>query len=292
MRMNRRMTVVAVCLGLLLAAAAYSQEQPAKYYRTVQFLKVPADSEQAYLEFLRTNTRRIVQLRMKSEEIVSWAVLKLVYEGSPAQDYNYLATVLHAGTPMDPSMDEQDQMFRQATGISRQEYNQKLMGLRTSAGSLLAEVEAAVPGSKQVEGNYISVTSWKITPMQGDAYTDYVRNFLLPLQTQNVKDGYSLGWAANRIIYPAGEKAPFDAVTATVHRDLASALKTMPPGERATRFSRLFPEISYVTFVDRGRAQRTRLRTELFKVMIADEASELTSGMPDERTTGTLAGTP
>ena len=66
----------------------------------------------------------------------------------------------------------------------------------------------------------------------------------------------------------------------------------MTPGERATRFSNIFPEISYVTFVDRGRAYRTRLRTELYKVMIADEASELTSGMPDERTTGTLAGTP
>jgi hypothetical protein len=157
---------------------------------------------------------------------------------------------------------------------------------------MLSRVEASVPGMQMREGNYVLLSRWKIEPQQGAAYSDYVQTMLQPLQIQNFKDGHHLGWTAGRLMYPGGGDAPFDVTIATVHKDLASAVTILPPGEMAARFAKAHPEKSYDTFMDRGRAVRRLVRTELLKVMIADQASEQTSSTPDRRTPGSIAGTP
>jgi len=288
--MIRRMMLCVACAGLSVAALA--QESPQTYYRTVQFLKVPANTEQAYLEFLRTNTRRILRVGMESGAVVNWSVLKLVYEGNSERAYNYVATALYAGPPVDFSVDEEEQMLRRATGISRQEYVQKISDLRTSVGSMLARMDAAVPGIQPKEGNYVSVTTWKLQAQQGDDYGDYVRTRLLPLQLENFKDGRHIGWSAGRVVYPSGADVEFDAVTAIIRMDLASAVQVPLAEERAAQFAKALPSENYAAFQDRGRSLRRRVRTELFKVMIVEAASEQTSATPDQRNQGTLAGTP
>jgi hypothetical protein len=60
----------------------------------------------------------------------------------------------------------------------------------------------------------------------------------------------------------------------------------------AARFAKAHPDQSYAKFGDRGRVVRRLVRTELLKVMIADDASQLTSSTPDRRTPGSVAGTP
>ena len=53
------------------------------------------------------------------------------------------------------------EMLHRATGISRQEYVQKISGLRTSVGSMLARMDAAVPGIQPKVGNFVSVTTFR-----------------------------------------------------------------------------------------------------------------------------------
>jgi len=293
MYMRRLGMLGVVCSVLLVMVAAALAQQPGPtVYRTALYMRVPADKESDYLEFVRTNTRKMIQLRMESGGVLSWALLKLVYEGSPALDYNYVATTLYAGPPTDLTEAERDQLFRRATGASYQEYQQKIAGLRTSVGSMLGSVQAFVPGTEMREGNYVSLSRWKIQPQQGAAYSDYLQTMLLPLQIQNFKDGHHVGWTAGRLMYPGGGDAPFDVTIATVHKDLASAVTIPSPDEMAARFAKAHPDKSYDTFMDHGRAVRRLVRTELLKVMIADQASEQTSSTPDRRTPGAIAGTP
>lgn len=291
--MKKLQTGGVLCLVLLLAVTTGLAQQAAPTnYRTVQYLKVPADKESAYLDYLRTNARKIVQLRMKSGDVLSWAILKLVYEGSPALEFNYVATTVYAGPPADLSEQEQADLIQHATGMSYQEYQQQIGGLRTSVGSMLGSVEAMVPGTSMQEGNFIAVSRWKIQPMQEAAYDDFLLSTLLPLKVQDFKDGHNLGWTAGRTLYPAGGDSTFDATTATIHKDIASAVKMVTSEEKASRFAKAHPDESYEAFMDRDRAVRRLVRTELVKVMIAEQASQQTSSMPGQPDSGTLAGRP
>ncbi len=291
--MKRVTTGVVVCSLLLTAVStALAQQAASTNYRTAQYLKVPADKEAAYLEFLRTNTHKIYDIAMQSGDVVSWAVLKLVYEGSPALDYNYVATTLYSGPPIDLSTQQQDQIVRRATGLSLEEYLQMLSGLRVSIGSVLGSVEAVVPGTTMKEGNFVALTRWKIQPGQERAYSDFVKSMILPLHVQDLKDGYNLGWTAGRTMYPGGDQAPFDATCALIHKDLASAVKIMSPEQKEARFSKLYPGESYDAFTMRDQAVRRLVRTELLKVMIAEEASQQTTSLPKETQPSTLAGEP
>src|SRR5437879_7131263 len=128
--------------------------------------------------------------------------------------------------------------------MSFQEYNQKLNALRTNVGSILYRVEATAPGTQNKDGNYLAVTRWKITAGRGGDYGKYVTDMLLPLNSQAVKEGRSLGWSAARVVSPGGAEAPFNAVLSNTVKDQAAALPTIAPSPEVgqTRFAQVFPK--------------------------------------------------
>jgi len=82
------------------------------------------------------------------------------------------------GAPQAPNVAKRDELYRKVTGMSFQEYNQKLNALRTKVGSVLYRVEAAAPGTQTKDGNCLAVTRWKITAGRGGDYGNYVTNML------------------------------------------------------------------------------------------------------------------
>lgn len=71
-------------------------------------------------------------------------------------------------------MAKRDELYRKLTGMSFQEYTQKMNSLRTNVGSVLYRVEAAAPGSQAKDANYLAVTRRKITAGRGGDYGKYV----------------------------------------------------------------------------------------------------------------------
>jgi hypothetical protein len=112
-------------------------------------------------------------------------------------------------------------------------------------------------------------------------YGNFVQTMLLPLNSQAVKEGRSMGWTASRVVSPGGDAA-FDAVTSTTYKDLAAALPaTAPNADQAQmRFAKAFPGRSYSAFVDEGRALRRAVRTELVRVIINVERNGGNNGEP------------
>jgi hypothetical protein len=192
---------------------------------------------------------------------------------TPAINYNYAISVTFDGAPQTPNVVARDQLYRKSTGMSFQDYNQKVNALRTNVGSVLYRVEAATPGSQTKDGNYIAVTRWKITQGRGGDYGNYVTNMLLPLNSAAVKEGRSLGWSASRVVSPGGGNAPFNAVLSNTVKDLAAALPTTlpPPNQGQINFTKVFPGQNFATFNELGQALRTLVRTEMFEVMVAVE---------------------
>ena len=193
--MKRPLPILAAGLALLLGAAAALAQQPQRInYRVSNYFNVAPDKVGAMLDEARTSGRKLMQERIASgENITSWILLRTAYRGvTPALPYNYVISVTFAGAPQTPNAATRDKVYRGATGMSFQDYTQKVNALRTNIGSRLDRVEAMAPGSQTTDGNYIAVSRWKITQGRGGDYGNYVTNMLLPLNTLHADMGLSL----------------------------------------------------------------------------------------------------
>jgi hypothetical protein len=274
--MKRPLPLLAAGLALLLGSAVALAQQPQRInYRITNYFNVAPDKVGAMLDEARSSGRKLMQDRIAAgENITSWVLLRTAFRGvTPALPYNYAVSVSFDGAPQTPNVAARDQLYRKSTGMSFQDYNQKVNALRTNIGSRLDRVEALVPGSQIKDGNYQLVTRWKITQGRGGDYGNYVTNMLLPLNSLAVKEGRSLGWSASRVVSPGGPQVPFNAVLANTVKDLAAALPTTPgaPNQGQMNFTKVFPGQNFATFNDLGQALRTLVRTEMFEVMVAVE---------------------
>lgn len=279
--MTRQLTLLATGLALLIGPQAAPAQQPTKVqYRSTLYLNVPQEKIPAFLEHSRTVTRKVMQERLNSNDgLESWALLSLLYRGSPALEYNYAASSVFSGPPPEPNPTVRDQAIKKATGMSYPEYMQKVISLSTVTGSVLARVEGSAPGSQMKEGNVVRVVRWKIEPNQVVNYGPYIRD-VLAVQSQAVKEGAFLGWAAARVVSPGGPDTAYDAVTSFTHKDLASALQPGGIGSAAGQalFAKVHPQKSYTAYIDQGRAVRKAVRSELLRaVVVVDRPAGATS---------------
>src|SRR5438309_11658998 len=176
--MKRSNLLLAVGLAFLLASAAGLAQQSQRInYRVTNYFSVAPEKVAPMLEEARTTERKLMQQRIASgENIAYWVLLREAYRGIPASSYNYAISVTFDGAPQTPNAAKRDEVDRKVTGMSFQEYTQKLNTLRTNVGSVLYRVEATTPGSPAKDGNYIAVTRWKITAGRGGDYGNYVTN--------------------------------------------------------------------------------------------------------------------
>ena len=202
--MKRSHLFRSIGLALLLVAAVGWAQQPQHInYRITNYFSVAPEKVGAMLEEARTTERKLMQERITSgENITSWVLLREAYRGVPANSYNYAISITFDGAPQPPNVAKRDELYRKVTGMSFQDYTQKMNALRTNVGSILYRVEAAAPGSQTKDGNYLAVSRWKITAGRGGDYGNYVTNMLLPLNSLAVKEGRSLGWSAARVVSP------------------------------------------------------------------------------------------
>lgn len=269
--MNRIQSFLAAGVSLLLCSATVFAQQPGKInYRATTFIKIAPEKEAANLEFLKTSGMKLIQEEIKSGRFAGWALLRLTYSGLPAAEYNYTQAIAYDGAPPAPlSPAARDEMYRKATGMSYEQYQQKLMSFGTPVGTVLSRIEADVPGSQIAEGNYVRTIRWKIAPQRGADYGNYIQKMMQPLNARAMSDGQYIGWSAARTVYPGGEDAAYDATTSFTYKDLASAVPTTAPSADAgpAGFAKVFPNQSYTAFVDEGRAIRRAVRTDLWRVV-------------------------
>jgi hypothetical protein len=245
---------------LLVTAVGWAQQSEHINYRITNYFSVAPEKVATMLQESRTTERKLMQERIASgENITSWVLLREAYRGVPANSYNNAISITFDGGPQAPNVAKRDELYRKATGMSFQEYTQKLNALRTNVGSILYRVEATAPGTQNKDGNYLAVSRWKITAGRGGDYGNYVTNMPLPLNTQAVKEGRSLGWSAARVVSPGGAEAPFNAVLSNTVKDQAAALPTTAPSPEVAqaRFAQVSPKQNFAAFVEQGDALRS-----------------------------------
>jgi hypothetical protein len=264
--------IAALMMGTILVSAQQGQRV---VYQTVGFVNVAPDKTDAFIDFEKNTASKIIRERMKAEQILGWAVYQLAYRGQPASEYNFVAITSFSGPPSQAGQG----VVQQATGMSPDAVGAKARSLGTNVGNMLLRTEAGTAGFTTQEGNIATVVSWKITPQRGADYGRYIQTMQLPLNAQGVKDGRFLAWGASRVVSPGGGEAPYEALTYTFYKDLASSLPaTAPdPNQGQMQFTKVFPNQNFSAFVDQGRALRRNVRTQMFRI-VATAQRPATSG--------------
>jgi hypothetical protein len=262
-----------VLFGTLTGLFQLSQAQSAQQitYRAATFVKIAPEKEAAALEFARGAGVKLTQEAVNSGRMASFSLWRTAFAGV-GTDYNYIQVIEYNGPPpADLSPEARDQMYRKATGMSFQEYQQKLLSFGTPVGSTLSRIEAAVPGPAPAIGSYVQVIRWKITPQRGADYANYIQKKLQPLNALGAKEGRYLSWSASRSIFPGGNEAPYDATTSFIYKDLASILPATPGSadQAQVAFAKVFPGQNYSGYIDEGRQLRQTVRTELWRLVAA-----------------------
>jgi len=254
--------ILAVTLGTMMVSA---QQEQRIVYQTAGFANVAGNNTAAYIDSRKNILSKIIQERMKTEQILGWAVYQVVYRGMPASEFNFVTVTTFSGPPTQGAQG----VAEKATGMSAAELGAKLGPLATNVGNMLFRAEGGTGPLSLQEGNIVNTVSWKIAPQRGADYGRYIQTMQIPLNTQAVKDGRILGWVASRVVSPGGPDAPFNALTATVSKDLASTLPATPPGPNQGQmaFAKVFPNQNFSAFVDQGRAVRQAVRTQMLRVV-------------------------
>src|SRR5262249_30786945 len=204
-------------------------------------------------------------------KLTRYELRQVVYPGVNLPRYNYISAITFDGPPSEP---QQSPALR--------EYLQKLNALRTSVGTVLFRTVASTPGLNIKEGNYVSTLRSKIETGRAAEFFDLRSNLMLPVMAARVKEGAILGFSVSSVVFPGGTSAPWDAVSGTVYKDLASAVSAGPgsgggAAGNAALFAKVNPGKNYVAYVDSLRATSKLVRRELQRVIIAIDRSSLGS---------------
>ena len=256
------LVIATLMMGTIIMSA--QQGQRIAYY-TFGFANVAGNNTAAYIDFQKNTVRKIIQERMKTEQILDWSVNQVIYRGLPESQYNFVTVTGFSGPPTQAGQG----VVQTATGMTAADLAAKFGPLATNVGNELTRGEAGTAPVAIQEGNVVTVVSWKIAPQRGADYGRYVQTMLLPLNAQGVKDGRFLAWGAVRVVSPGGGDAPVDAMTATFYKDVASALPSTPPNanEGQMNFTKAFPNQNFSAFVDQGRDVRRNVRSEMWRVV-------------------------
>ena len=179
------------CSLLLCTVTVFAQQSGKVNYRSTTFVKIAPEKEAAMQDFVRDQWDETDSGRDKLRSVRSSASFRISYSGIPAADYNYLQAINYDAAPpalLNPAA--RDQMYRKATGMSYQEYEQKLMSFGAPVGTVCpAWSQLTAPGSQMTEGNYVRTIRWKITSQRGADFGNYIQKMMQPLERRRHEGG-------------------------------------------------------------------------------------------------------
>lgn len=266
--------VVLLSLTAFFAAAetAAAQQTTDRFLTTIS-VKVAPGKEDAFTEFYKTGagSKSIRARQQANPRAVRWTLLRLVYPGDPAPEANFLISTVRMGAPSDSDEAQRDEATRASTGMSYADYMKTVRTMSDPVGSTLSHVHESTDGYALAAGDYAVVRRIKVTQGKLNELSSFNRGSRLALANEGVKSGAMKGWVFMHQSFPTGASLPFDAVEASIYKDLASALSAQGPAasaQAAARFAKAVPSQSYAAYIDKMRELSRVVRTDLYRVVV------------------------
>jgi hypothetical protein len=264
-------TLVVSALALAGGAALAQSADPAMH-AVVTYFHVTPEHEGPYVEHVKNVSRKFYQelMAQPGSKLVYWDLARIVFPGDEPAAANFAAATLWEGVPRDPGELPPDDLFRKASGLSRDEYMKKLRGMRTTAGSTIYRNVAMVSASRDAKEFYRVITQVRRTPKRMADWVEMERTIWRPLASQRVKDGLLRGWSSWTAVFPFGMDASHDAIEVTTHHSFEQAVQGWTGGNFAEYFAKVHPKMNIVTAVDRTRETRTIKRGTIWRVLVSE----------------------
>jgi hypothetical protein len=259
----------------------FAQSPDPAMHAVVTYFKVTPENEGPYVDHVKNVSRKFYQelMAQPGSKLVYWDLARIEFPGDEPAAANFAGATLWEGVPRDPSELPPDDLFRKASGLSREEYMKKLRGMRVTVGSTMYRNVAMVSASRDGKEFFRVVTEVRRTPKRMADWVEMERTIWQPLASQQVKDGLLRGWSSWTAVFPYGVEASHDAIEVTTHHSFEQAVRGWTGGNFAEYFAKVHPKMNIVTAVDRTRETRTIQRGTIWRVLVS-EAKPGWSGPP------------
>lgn len=250
-----------------LSVTAYSQQQAPPRYSQNLYLHVSAEKEAQFTEFYKSGPgKKAIQGRMKADpKITGWSVRRVAF-ANPTPRANFVIMTSFDGYPSEVDPAKRDEVYRSAVGMNYADYLGKARVLSEVVGTTLAHVHDVTEGYQTAENDIIVARRLKTAPGKTTDLNALEHDFRLPMMTERQKSGAIKGWAYSHLALAGGSTLPWDSTESVIYKDLASALAGRDGGAMA-QFSKLFPNKSYMRYVEDGRSLSTLVRTDVYRVV-------------------------
>lgn len=208
-------------LGLLLLTLTVSAQE--NVYSVVEFMKVDADQDSAYLA-VENYWEKIHKQRIKNGDLVSWELWTLK-PGGEDQGYQYLTISTYASrAKMFSEWGDIDVLAKKAIpGITDSEVTSLIKNTNKSRDLALRyylkEIDKTSDDYTYPIGTVATVTMMKSTSENFSAYEKAEMEFFKPRHQNEIEKGQRSSWKFYRFLSPTGSDTYASHITMNVYKD-------------------------------------------------------------------------
>lgn len=204
----RRILITAALIALAAASArvpAASAQSDGDTFIQIDYMKVPADAVDAYLELERTLYKPIHEERMRRGVILGWGLFR-VHLAPPEADYNFATVNVFADLSEMAAAPPQDVMAAVHPGMDADAMNARTFAAREIVHTevwrrLETEHPAGVRGPR---GRYQVLNYMSVPAGREDEYILTEREVWKSLHRTRIDAGMMRAWALYELVLPAG----------------------------------------------------------------------------------------
>ena len=246
-------------------------------YSSALYLKVQPDKDAAYVEAFKTGfIGRALRANLKANpKLISYSLRRGMYGGYPLPEANMVLLVNMNGAPQDVDTAKRDAIYKEAIGMSYNDFLQKVYSMSQVVGSTLSHVHHVTPDYQAAEGDIVVARRLKTAEGKSTDLANLNRDVRFPIATERAKSGAIKGWAFSHLAFPNGASLEWDATDTMFYKDLSSAFPQAPGAGGGgggglggmALFTKMFPNRSFVRYQDDLRDFSKVVRTDMYRVI-------------------------
>jgi len=234
-------------LGLCLCAAP-AQAQEASYVQH-DYMKVPSDQAQAYLNLEQDVWKPIHRERAEDGTIEAWNLYEVVFPAGAERTHDFVTATFYDSWDRMEAPYEESHLTNAHPDMSAEQLSQRTVQARSLVRSEVVEVMATVTGEEtESEGEHYVVVDYMKVPEGGGAdYVEGEQELWRPIHQELIERTSQTAWHVVQLQF-AGAEAPYQYMSIRPFEDWSY----LNPSAEANSFQSAFPAAFKAAHPDRS----------------------------------------
>lgn len=254
-----------LCLCLMTVSInTFAQDKPV--YAMTSYIKVDRGQSNTYLDLVKNYGTKIFAERIKSGEIITWALFSVATSSEPT-DYNFVAVTtsnsLESLMNLKSAKEISSKAMPNTPDILFDEMAKKYAEIRVNVHSIISKLVDRIPSN--TDAKYYNIAYMKVAPAKVNDYLKLETETYKPIHKERQNAGEINGWALwDDTVLTYGENAPYNFVTANSFSDYDKFVNS----NYTAAFKKVFPTGDVAKISAQTTATRSMVKSEIWKTEV------------------------